>query len=202
MLPTSWAWQNGEPITFWNIDSYLYIYDNGDHMYLTGPFHPTIPGKWNCEIYQDTVPSRYLRGVIEYVPQLVIKSPNGGENLPHYSTYMITWETYSKLPVDDVLLEYSRDNGQAWESIGIVENTGSYEWEVPDSNSDQCLVRVSNSQYPVINDISDNVFTIFECKKVLLGDLNNDCYINFYDIALIALGWLDCGNPFDPACGL
>ncbi|MBW8039238.1 MAG: hypothetical protein FVQ85_04490 [Planctomycetes bacterium] len=68
MLPSSWAWQNGEPVTFWNIDSYLYIYDNGDHMYMAGPFHPTIPGKWNCEVYQDVVPARYLRGIIEVVP--------------------------------------------------------------------------------------------------------------------------------------
>jgi hypothetical protein len=81
-----------------------------------------------------------------------------------------------------------------------VGNTGSYEWIVPDVNSQQCLVRVSDVANPQEGDTSDQVFTIFVCQRSLAGDLNNDCYVDFRDIAVIAMDWLNCGNPYDPLC--
>jgi predicted RNase H-related nuclease YkuK (DUF458 family) len=40
------------------------------------------------------------------------------------------------------------------------------------------------------------------CQYVLLGDVNSDCKVDFYDFALMAANWLiDCNiNPSDPAC--
>ena len=40
------------------------------------------------------------------------------------------------------------------------------------------------------------------CPYALIGDLNNDCTLNFLDIAMAAMNWLvDCTmNPGDPAC--
>jgi len=67
-------------------------------------------------------------------------------------------------------------------------------------HSDQCLIRVSDSLHPRINDISDSVFTVDECDPPIPGDVNGDCYVNIADIAIIAENWLRCGNPFDPRC--
>jgi hypothetical protein len=50
--------------------------------------------------------------------------------------------------------------------------------------------------------MSDNVFTISQCLGPIPGDLNNDCYTNGKDLAILAAHWLHCGNPLDPACGL
>ena len=40
------------------------------------------------------------------------------------------------------------------------------------------------------------------CQYALLGDVNNDCEVDFYDFALMAANWLiDCNiEPNDPAC--
>ena len=41
-----------------------------------------------------------------------------------------------------------------------------------------------------------------DCQYVLAGDLNNDCKVDFSDLAIMASHWLiDCDlNPSDPAC--
>lgn len=40
------------------------------------------------------------------------------------------------------------------------------------------------------------------CEYVLAGDLNDDCKVDFSDLALMAANWLiDCDqNPTNPAC--
>ena len=40
------------------------------------------------------------------------------------------------------------------------------------------------------------------CQYTLVGDINDDCKVDFYDFALMAANWLiDCNiNPSDPAC--
>jgi len=147
-------------------------------------------------------------------PSLLV--PNGGETLVSGSSYVIRWLTVPKygwpagfIPasgsvfIPEVLIEYSCDNGQSWHSIDTVSNRGSYEWLVPEVDSNQCLVRVSDANHPgVIADTSDDVFTIFQCRQAIRGDLDGDCYVNLRDLALLAAMWTKCGNPFDPACGM
>lgn len=136
------------------------------------------------------------------VPKPIILSPNGGENLATARTYTITWKTLEGVTIDYVTIEYSRDNGQSWENIDISWNTGSYEWNIPLADSNQCLLRIADLQNPTLSDTSDEVFTIFQCQRQLVGDLNGDCYVNFLDFAILAENWLTCGNPFDPSCGM
>lgn len=38
------------------------------------------------------------------------------------------------------------------------------------------------------------------CTRHLLGDVNNDCYVNMTDLAMMAIDWLSCVNEMDPAC--
>jgi beta propeller repeat protein len=40
-----------------------------------------------------------------------------------------------------------------------------------------------------------------KCNATIAGDVNNDCYVNFKDVALVALDWLDCAHSDDPSCG-
>jgi hypothetical protein len=60
-------------------------------------------------------------------------------------------------------------------------------------------------------------FTIYECQLETNSDKDGSCYIDFVDFAILAqdwLGtdldsvnelaqhWLNCGNPYDPSCGV
>jgi hypothetical protein len=153
------------------------------------------------------------------VPRPIILSPNGGENLAAPSVCPIAWKTVEGADIEHVLLEYSSDNGQSWEDINICENTGSYEWDVPAVDSNQCLVRISDLADGAVGETSDGAFTIFQCQRELAGDLNGDCYVDWLDFAILAGDlngdrytdgldltiladdWLKCANPFDPSCG-
>jgi len=129
---------------------------------------------------------------------VLLLAPNGSEEIVAGSTYEIIWETTGTM--ESVLIEYSTNNGTGWTTIDTIGNTGSYEWEVPNANSQECLVRVSCPGRPSVNDTSDDVFTIFQCSGIIPGDSNGDCYVNFLDFAATAECWLNCGNPFDPDC--
>jgi hypothetical protein len=153
------------------------------------------------------------------VPKPIVLSPNGGESLTATSVCPITWKTVEGAEIEHVLLEYSCDNGQSWEDVDICENTGSYEWDVPPVDSNQCLVRVSDLADGAAVDASDEVFTVFQCQRDPAGDLNGDCYVDWLDFAVLAANlngyccddwqdmailvsdWLKCANPFDPCCG-
>ena len=67
-------------------------------------------------------------------------------------------------------------------------------------DSTQCLVRIADVHDAGISDVSDETFTIFECRKQLAADLNGDCYVDFLDFAIFVSDWLNCGNPFDASC--
>ena len=72
--------------------------------------------------------------------------PNGGESLVVGMDTVITWT--GVLPEENVKLEYSTDSGVNW--ITIAQNTKglSYNWRVPQTPSNHCLMRVTaKSQY-------------------------------------------------------
>lgn len=64
--PSSWKWQTDEPVTFWN--PHHELYPTGIYMTMNGRYH-WEPGTWNCSPAHDTIPSHYLRGVIEVIPE-------------------------------------------------------------------------------------------------------------------------------------
>ena len=134
-------------------------------------------------------------------PGPIVLSPNGGEKLSTANSYNITFKTMQGTTLDTVMIEYSTDNGQNFQAIDTVINTGSYTWDpLPVVDSNQCLIRISDPANAGGGDTSDETFTIFQCNKKLRGDLNGDCYVNFLDIAILMDDWLKCGNPLDASC--
>jgi len=97
---------------------------------------------------------------------LELTSPNGGENWQAGTTQTINW-TSQNIPDNDVTIEYSTDNGANYNFIDFFTNnepSESYSWEVPNSPSSLCLVRISVTMPPNIPvvDVSDATFTISE----------------------------------------
>jgi hypothetical protein len=114
----------------------------------------------------DPKPSDMSDEVFSIVPDLAgefrVTSPNGGEEWEVGSTQSITWT--SSGDVSSVMIEYSPDNGNTWSTIAAsIENSGTYDWLVPDTVSNECLVRVSANDGggdPRPSDINDEVFSI------------------------------------------
>ncbi|MFC1561009.1 SUMF1/EgtB/PvdO family nonheme iron enzyme [Candidatus Latescibacterota bacterium] len=90
---------------------------------------------------------------------LQLISPNGGENWEAGSVQNITWE---KSNIDRVMLMFSSDNGANWNIIAenVDANAGSFSWTVPEIESSQCLVKITDDFDTDVADVSDSVFTI------------------------------------------
>jgi hypothetical protein len=102
----------------------------------------------------------------------ILITPNGGESMYSGTNYVITWNTATLYT--NVVLEYSINNGSTWTMIvNGAGNSGSYNWTVPNANSNQCLVRISNFGYPAVSDVSNAVFTIKPAVTVLTPNGNN-----------------------------
>lgn len=85
--------------------------------------------------------------------------PNGGQRLYPGATYKILWN----LPeaVANVVIELSLDNGTTWTTLATTPNIGlGYDWTVPNTPSDSCLIRVSDAVDNDPSDQSDAVFAI------------------------------------------
>jgi len=103
---------------------------------------------------------------------LNITAPNGGEQWLEGSTQKITWDKVGTITY--VKIEYSVDNGINWSTINAsVNNSGSYNWVLPNTISDQCLVRISDKSNSSANDISDSTFAVVKLAPLIAVSQNN-----------------------------
>jgi len=109
----------------------------------------------------DGIPDDYGKSVFSIWSDqvLVLTAPNGGEKWRVGSTQTIPWLSGGE--VGDVKIEISTDDGATYTTIvDAAENDGSYEWIVPDTASDTCLIRISEAADGFPTDASDAVFSI------------------------------------------
>jgi hypothetical protein len=91
---------------------------------------------------------------------LVLSYPDLFENIPGSSQVQIAWMANT---VADINIDYSINNGSSWINIisNTPANTGLFTWSVPNVNTTQGLVRISDALNPSITfDISAQTFTI------------------------------------------
>jgi hypothetical protein len=87
-------------------------------------------------------------------------SPNGGERWEKNSTEKIQWSSEF---VKRVHVEYSLNNGQSWEKVRILPvlaDSGYTIWRVPDTTSENVLVRLRNDADKSIITSSVSTFAI------------------------------------------
>ena len=88
-----------------------------------------------------------------YHKKISVVSPNGGEQWPVGSNQTVTWS--SVYINTDVCIEYSTNGGGAWQLVvEATENDGEYVWQVPNSLTNNGLIRISNVPD---NDVSDEL---------------------------------------------
>ncbi len=128
---------------------------------------------------------------------LTLLAPNGGEIYQAGGSCAISWQ--SSGPLDQVKIEYSSNAGGDWSTLDPnTANDGQWLWQpLPDIDSSQCRIRLSDPLNPATGDLSDDNFIIFQCLATLTADLNGDCLVDLADLALFSRQWLDCGNPYD-----
>lgn len=93
-------------------------------------------------------------------PVITVTSPNGGNTLYIGQNTTINWTT--QYAGSFVKIEYSTDNGGAWTTVtSSTSNNGSYSWtNIPNTPSNQCLIKISDVGTPSTFDVSDAVFNI------------------------------------------
>ncbi|MFN8323707.1 MAG: T9SS type A sorting domain-containing protein [Chitinophagales bacterium] len=97
-------------------------------------------------------------------PAVVVTAPNGGENLSGCTVTTITWNGEGSS--GSYLLQYSVNGGTSWNTIvsqtfsASPATLYSYNWTLPNTPSNYCLVRVTNNNNTSKVDQSDAVFNI------------------------------------------
>lgn len=126
----------------------------GSGHFIDGPTGSNTVGTAGLNSY-DNWPTVFYR----FAPAPVkVLRPNGGEFFSIGYTDTIKWVS----TVNNVKLEYSTNSGSNWNMIAtsVPASTRKYAWLVPNTPSENSLVRISDAANPSVFDISDNVFTI------------------------------------------
>ena len=110
------------------------------------------------------------------VQALKLISPVGGEVWNSGTPQYITW---SGNAVNTVKIEFTSNNGIDWNTIAAsVAGSGSYSWPLPDINSTQCKVRISDATDGNPSDVSNAVFTIKPVSSIsIVAPAAGDVYV-------------------------
>ncbi|MBI5218940.1 MAG: T9SS type A sorting domain-containing protein [Bacteroidia bacterium] len=127
---------------------------------------PNYPGTQNLvkvEDYNNTCKFDVSNAVFTITPPtpvITVTSPNTAVTWYVGNSYNITWST-QYVTATYVKIEYSTNNGSTWTDVAAVtENDGAYSWNVPNTPSANCLVKVSDYTNPTTYDVSNVNFTI------------------------------------------
>lgn len=162
-------------------------YDDGKNFSTFGS-----PNQWGLQNFSG------LRTVVEDPSGLTLFTPNGAETIMGGTTYEITWGSIGN--IYDVDIDFSIDNGLTWSEVypANIGNTGSYDWLVPNVDSQLCDMRITKATNVSVYDTNNFFFTVYQCP--LEGDVTDDCIVDLFDLSVMAFDWLGCGNPHNPAC--
>jgi hypothetical protein len=110
------------------------------------------------QILENRAVNQYLTITEPEQKSITVTSPNGGEILEVGAASEIKW--ISTGAITSVDIEYSTDNGTSWTNIiTAAPNDGTYEWTIPDTPSNNCLIKITESGGSAA-DTSDAVFKI------------------------------------------
>jgi hypothetical protein len=88
-------------------------------------------------------------------PVISLIEPNGNVVWKSNKFYTISW-VYDNPEFSFVNAEYSVDGGASWDYIGYgLPAQGSIDWQTPDVESEECLIRVFDSNLGFVADTSD-----------------------------------------------
>ena len=113
-------------------------------------------------IYNRALDASEIRSLMHYtdtVKFLSLLSPNGGEKFLARQQRNITWVSNQ---VNNVLIQYSINNGMDWQTAcsSCPAGSGKFTWTIPDEFSEQSKIRIFDSADSSFCDVSDSSFII------------------------------------------
>ncbi len=117
------------------------------------------------------IPRIYVPGLEKYVKlnpvMITLFRPTGGEKFPAGGERDILWLNRNG---ENVKIEYSVDSGGNWNPVasGLAGNTGVYQWTIPDIQTDNARIRISDMSDPFIWDESMADFSIVPAPELNL----------------------------------
>ena len=94
-------------------------------------------------------------------PQIIIESPKPDDLVLAMSIVKIEWDAIDE--VQNVIIDYSYDGGDNWHPVQhspITASTGYYDWLVPDTPSNDCLIKISRTDMSEVYTVSSAPFSI------------------------------------------
>jgi len=122
--------------------------------------------------------------------RVTVIAPNGGEVWLRNTLHLVVWS--ASATIDSVKIEHSINNGVDWSVIAAkVPNNGSFEWQVPDTVSEQLLVRISDAEDGVPSDVSDAVFTLTSGTLTVTSPNGGE---DWSGLSMETIRWQSAGN--------
>lgn len=100
----------------------------------------------------------------EIAPNIVVTSPNGGENLTPGAIHQVTW--LASASVKTVRIDYSLNGLDFFPVVSAAPNTGSFAWMVPEMGSSRAIIRIFDETGRAW-DTNDDFFNIQACRAKL-----------------------------------
>ncbi len=125
---------------------------------------------------QSDLPFAIVAPVIESIH---ITSPNGGEQWPVGTQQQIRWQWTGTFP--EVKIEYSINGGVSWSLVdSATANDGVYDWIVPNTPSNTCLVKISDKADGHPCDLSDAMFSIIAPRETItiISPNGGECWLS------------------------
>jgi hypothetical protein len=93
------------------------------------------------------------------LPPFALVTPNGGYNYYPGNQVNVQWIALNSTAIH---INYSVNNGQTWLPVATNVNatTGNYNWIIPNTPSNFCILKITDVNDSTVVDVSDNVFTI------------------------------------------
>ena len=120
------------------------------------------------------------KALIDFHPELngkklALKNLNGGESLPSNQPIEIKWSSEN---IDNIRIEFTTDNGNNWLVIhdSFVASLGKITWTTPNTNTDECKVKITDATDINIYDKSDFKLSV-KPYELFLTSLNGEEYI-------------------------
>ncbi|MCX5708845.1 MAG: hypothetical protein NTY14_07775 [Candidatus Omnitrophica bacterium] len=160
----------GNPVSVrleYSPDNFL---DPGQTVLINGAASPVSPYAWTIPNYLCNTTRVRIADAADYgarddsdanfriTGDVTVTSPNGAEKWEYDLVHNITWTTAGT--VTNVKIEISTNGGANYSTIDAVGNSGSYPWTIPNTISQNCLVRISDLSDSTADDVSNAVFKI------------------------------------------
>ncbi|MCB5267075.1 MAG: Ig-like domain-containing protein [Candidatus Cloacimonetes bacterium] len=155
-----------EPLDWFSVQPYSGILESNEEQLIVGSFSAMnlSPGSYQARIDVYTndpnTPNAQINVTLNVIPPIEISAPLGTEQWLSGTDEDILWN-YSGTGTT-VDLDYSIDGGENWLAIGTVAtipSANSYTWTIPNTPSDNCQTRVTDSVEPFYRDYS-GIFSI------------------------------------------